>query len=80
MYTNEAVLVKVLLKMIADHLTSDFDVVRWVAITTTFDEHLSPKAQQFVLNNIYIPKNAQHKCSISKMADVRESLRIRTTF
>lgn len=80
MNCKDTVLVKVLLKMIAEHLTSDFDVDRWTTITIMFDEHLSPKAQQVVLDNIYIPQDAQHKCSISEMADVHESLRIRTTF
>jgi len=81
MYNEEALLVKVVLKLIAEHLVDDnFDVVRYVAITSTFDEKLSPEAQQFVLNNIYIPKGMEHKCSISKMGELHDALEIRTTF
>jgi len=77
---KESVLVKALLQLIAEHLTSEFHAGRWASITIIFDQHLSPEGQQFVLNNIYIPKGKQNKCDISKMSDVQESLRIRTTF
>ena len=77
---SQQVLVKALLKLISIHLTNDFDVVRWVAIVKIFDEDLCPDAQEFVLNNIYIPKGTEHLCPISKMAEVRDALEIRTTF
>ena len=76
----QEVLVKVLLELISIHLTNDLDVVRWMAIVKIFDEDLCPEAQEFVLNNIYIPKGKQHLCPISKMAEVRNALKIRTTF
>lgn len=72
----EPLLVKAVLELIAKHLTSDFDVVRLVAIQTIFDE-LSTQAQEFVLDNIYIPKSKVRFCSITKMGEFRDTLKIR---
>lgn len=77
---SQQVLVKALLKLISEHLTNDFDVIRWMVIVDIFDNELCPDAQDFVLNNIYIPKGTEHLCPISRMAEVRDALQIRTTF
>lgn len=69
-------LVKVVLKMISEHLTSDFDVVRLVAIHSIFDE-LPSDGKEFVINNIYIPKSKVRFCSITKMGQFRDTLKIR---
>ena len=72
----EELLVKAVLKLISEHLTSEFDVVRLVAIQSIFDE-LSPAGKEFVTNNIYIPKSKVRFCSMTKMGRFRDTLRIR---
>ena len=71
-----SLLVKAVLELIAEHLTSDFDVVRLVAIHSIFDE-LPLADKNFVLENIYIPKNKARFCSITKMSEFRDTLKIR---
>lgn len=71
-------LVKAVLNLIAKHLTSDFDVIRLVGIHSIFDE-LPSDAQNFVINNIYIPKSKEQFCPITKMAEFRHTLEIRAS-
>ena len=72
----QELLVKAVLDLISKHLTHDFDVVRLMGIHSIFDE-LEPEAKEFVLNNIYIPKDRVKYCSITKMGNFRDTLRIR---
>ena len=73
---DDALLVKAVLELISEHLTSDFDVVRLVAIHSIFDE-LPPAGKDFVINNIYIPKSKVRFCPITKMSEFRHTLEIR---
>lgn len=73
---DSSLLVKAVLKLIAEHLTSEFDVIRLLAIQSIFDE-LPPVAQNFVINNIYIPKSKVRFCPASKMSEFRHTLKIR---
>lgn len=72
----QELLVKAVLDMISEHLTSKFDVVRLVAIQSIFDE-LSPAAKNFVVEHIRIPKSKARFCSMERMCEFQEALRIR---
>lgn len=79
MFKNESFevvnhLVNMVLRQISLILTGDItDPVTIMAVFFTFEE-LPSDAQDFVLDNIYVPKDKIAKVSITDMAKMRECL------